>query len=94
MTDDDRNPAPGPWRIFPCPLSELSILVDANGNLVAKTPKNHPRLRIIKAAPEMLEALKDLVKAQNGDHRIGGGAEYAAAVEKALTVIAKAEETK
>jgi hypothetical protein len=59
MTDKH---TPGPWRYVPWHIEEgPSAVYDANGNLVC-TSSSDDTARLIAAAPDMLEALRELTR--------------------------------
>ena len=87
---------PGPWEV-----SEFSAHVLANETAVCKFESIHgmypnytTNARLIAAAPELLEALKDLLESAYPPHELDDTPHdfYDAAKKKARAAIAKAEE--
>lgn len=55
--------SPGPWEPMPRLLFDMLTIVDSEGHHVAHVTRgrsDHANWRLIAAAPEMLEALKDV----------------------------------
>jgi len=90
---------PGPWAVNPFratvdagsedgPLPISMMLWPTDKRSEAETEAN---ARLISAAPELLEALEDLIAEQNGPPLIRDAARWQAVMDKAAVAIAKAE---
>lgn len=87
----EQKHTPGPWAAFTDGMHTNIVAVVPRTDCVFSLPghdKNEPNVRLIAAAPDLLEALKDLVECINGPEWGDG---LTARALKASTAIAKAE---
>jgi hypothetical protein len=82
---------PGPWQIYSSP-TQICITANNNKESVAQIPEKHPNAivnaKLISEAPEMLDALEDMINLAERSMDILTGKE----AEKAEKTINKAKE--
>ena len=90
--------SPAPWRVYPhgCDSSHgLPIITKKNGHLIAiMADRNLANARVIAAAPELLEALREFIAWTHCPPSLQGTGHtgyLATLIEKATAAIAKAE---
>jgi hypothetical protein len=70
----ERKHTPGPWKAEPDEADEICILQDSTGLIVTYAFPNgkerEANARLIAAAPELLEALQDLLDEAEASHGI------------------------
>lgn len=62
MAQENKH-TPSPWGFSDDPRSEMFYRADREGNFISKLPRTKANMRLMVAAPDMLEEMENLAKA-------------------------------